>query len=113
MLRVALAEQNNAVELAGRIDDTTNALLKQNAELLHRNSVESAKANQRLVIDTATLREVQATLVKTVQEVIRINEEGVKARSVAERELLTMRNDLRSRLMNAGSAKPVAIEASA
>lgn len=50
---------------------------------------------------------------KTVQEVIRINEEGVKARSVAERELLTMRNDLRSRLMNAGSAKPVAIEASA
>lgn len=113
MLRVALAEQNNAVELAGRIDDTTNALLKQNAELLHRNSVESAKANQRLVIDTATLREVQATLVRTVQEVIRINEEGVKARSVAERELLTMRNDLRSRLMNAGNAKPVAIEASA
>lgn len=113
MLRIALGEQRNAVELADRIDETTNALLKQNADLLHRNSVESAKANQRLVIDVDTLREVQATLIKTVQEVIRINEDGVKARTVAERELLNMRSDLSARLANVTTAKQIRSEVSA
>src|SRR5690606_39451352 len=47
MLAITLNEQQNAVQLATHIDDTTNDLLKRNADLLHRNSVETARANQR------------------------------------------------------------------
>lgn len=98
MLALSLNEQRNAVELATTIDDTTNDLLRRNADLLHRNSVETARANQRLVIDVETLKDVQNNLVQTVQDVIRIQNDGVQARKAAEKQIETMRDDLRKKL---------------
>jgi uncharacterized protein YaaN involved in tellurite resistance len=98
MLALTLNEQRNAVQLATKIDDTTNDLLKRNAELLHRNSVETAKANQRLVIDVDTLQKVQATLIQTVEDVIKIQREGAAHRKAAEKEIQGMRVDLKKRL---------------
>lgn len=98
MLALTLNEQRNAVQLATTIDDTTNELLKRNAELLHRNSVETAKANQRLVIDVETLRQVQNTLIKTVEDVMRIQQEGVQQRKAAEKQIEGMRSELRAKL---------------
>lgn len=98
MLALSLNEQRNAVQLANSIDDTTNDLLKRNAELLHRNSVETAKANQRLVIDVDTLQKVQSTLIQTVEDVIKIQRDGVAQRKAAEKEINAMRVDLRKRL---------------
>ena len=97
-LSLALNEQKNAVELAAHIDNTTNDLLRREAALLHRNSVEAAKANQRLVIDVDTLKEVQNTLIKTVEDVLKIQKDGVEQRKNAEKQIETMRNDLRARL---------------
>lgn len=105
MLRLALTEQRSAVELANEIDDATNAIMKSNAQLLHINSVDSAKANQRLVIDVETLQQVQASLINTVQEVIRINHEGAKSRVAAEKQVMSMRADLQQRLANISAAK--------
>ncbi|MGV8865215.1 MAG: toxic anion resistance protein [Pseudomonas sp.] len=98
MLSLTLNEQKNAVQLANTIDDTTNDLLKRNAALLHRNSVETAKANQRLVIDVDTLKTVQETLIKTVEDVIRIQQEGVQQRRQAVKEIDAMRVGLRASL---------------
>lgn len=98
MLAITLNEQQNAVQLATHIDDTTNDLLKRNADLLHRNSVETARANQRLVIDVETLQQVQTTLIKTVEDVIRIQKEGSAKRMAAEKEIQGMRVDLQKRL---------------
>ena len=63
-----LNEQKNSVQLANTIDDATNELLRRNADLLHQNSVDTAKANQRSVIDIETLEHVQNTLIKTVND---------------------------------------------
>ena len=79
-LALSLNEQENSVKLAEAIDNTTNELLKRNAQLLHTNSVAVAKANQRSVIDASTLEAVQATLIKTVNDVIKIQQDGVKHR---------------------------------
>ncbi|HGJ7738034.1 TPA: toxic anion resistance protein [Pseudomonas aeruginosa] len=98
MLALTLNEQRNAVELATTIDNTTNELLRRNADLLHRNSVETARANQRLVIDVDTLKDVQNTLIKTVEDVIRIQQDGVQQRKEAEKQIEAMRGDLRARL---------------
>ncbi len=105
MLALSLNEQRNAVQLANQIDDATNDLLKRNAELLHRNSVETAKANQRLVIDVATLKSVQDTLINTVQDVIKIQQEGVTQRRAAEKEIQGMRLNLQKRLSRAEDKK--------
>ncbi len=98
MLALSLNEQQNAVQLADSIDNATNDFLRRNAELLHKNSVETAKANQRLVIDVSTLEKVQETLIATVEDVIRIQQEGVRSRHEAEAKLVTMRSELEDRL---------------
>lgn len=105
MLALSLNEQRNAVQLANQIDDATNDLLKRNAQLLYRNSVETAKANQRLVIDVATLKSVQDTLISTVQDVIKVQQEGVSQRRAAEKEIQGMRLDLHKRLSSGDVTK--------
>ena len=105
MLALSLNEQQNAVQLANKIDDTTNDLLKRNADLLHRNSVQTAKANQRLVIDVETLQQVQNMLVKTVEEVIKIQRDGSAQRKQAEKEIQGMRVDLQQRLGRTDNTK--------
>lgn len=98
MLALGLNEQKNAVELANQIDDMTNELLVSNANLLHRNAVATAKANQRLVIDVKTLQEVSNQLVRTVEDVMKIHREGVEQNRIAERQIAAMRSDIRARL---------------
>lgn len=113
MLKLTLNEQRNAVELADTIDNTTNDLLKRNAELLHRNSVETAKANQRLVIDVDTLREVQTTLIKSVEDVIRIHHEGIQNFRQAEAQIESMRGDLKAKLSRTPAAQQISFKEAA
>lgn len=93
-LALSLNEQKNSVELANNIDNATNDLLKRNAELLHSNSVQTAKANQRSVIDIETLEHVQNTLINTVADVIKIQKEGV----VQRQEMSTRLKGLQGKL---------------
>jgi len=107
MVALSLNEQQNAVQLATIIDDTTNELMVKNAELLHRNSIESAKANQRLVIDVETLQKVQGLLIQTVEDVIKIHREGSVQRKNTEKQIHGMRLDLQKRLGRNGDEKVV------
>lgn len=101
MLALSLNEQKNAVDLANSIDDATNDFLRENARLLKDNTISTAKANQRLVIDVETLREVHDTLMSTVQEVITINKEGARNRATAGQQLLTLRQSMARQLESA------------
>lgn len=98
MLALALNEQRNAVELAETIDNATNEFLNRNAQLLHQNAVQTAKANQRLVIDVDTLQNVHKQLLATVDDVRRIHREGAKLRSEAEAKIAAMRKQLTGQL---------------
>lgn len=93
-LAISLNEQKNSVQLANSIDDATNELLKRNADLLHQNSVDTARANQRSVIDVETLEHVQNTLIKTVNDVILIQKEGMQKRSEATTRLRALQDNL-------------------
>nr|WP_278356784.1 toxic anion resistance protein [Acinetobacter lwoffii] len=93
-LAISLSEQKNSVQLANTIDDATNELLRRNADLLHQNSVDTAKANQRSVIDIETLEHVQNTLIKTVNDVIQIQKEGVQKRTQATVRLKALQDNL-------------------
>ncbi|WP_034171245.1 toxic anion resistance protein [Acinetobacter sp. YZS-X1-1] len=93
-LAISLNEQKNSVQLANTIDDATNELLRRNADLLHQNSVDTTKANQRSVIDIETLEHVQNTLIKTVNDVIQIQKEGVQKRTEATVRLRALQDNL-------------------
>ena len=93
-LAISLNEQKNSVQLANSIDDATNELLRRNADLLHQNSVDTAKANQRSVIDIETLEHVQNTLIKTVNDVIQVQKEGMQKRAEATTRLRALQENL-------------------
>jgi len=93
-LAISLNEQKNSVQLANSIDDATNELLRRNAELLHQNSVDTARANQRSVIDIETLKHVQNTLINTVNDVIKIQKEGMQKRTEATARLKALQDNL-------------------
>ena len=97
-IQLSLADQRNAVDLANAIDDASNELMRKNAELVHSAAVDSAKANQRSIVDLDTLRSVNETLISTVEEVRQIHREGMTARQSLAAEIVTMREDLQKRL---------------
>ncbi|SPL69893.1 toxic anion resistance protein [Acinetobacter stercoris] len=102
-LAISLQEQKNSVQLANTIDDATNELLRRNADLLHQNSVDTAKANQRSVIDIETLEHVQNSLIKTVNDVIQIQKEGMQSREEATVRLRALQNNLQQLVLDSSS----------
>lgn len=98
MLALSLNEQKNAVDLANTIDDATNAFMLENARLLKENTVATARANQRQVIDLQTLQQVHDALLGTVEEVVRINREGAQQRAGLSGQLQVLRQQMNQRL---------------
>ncbi len=101
-LAISLIEQQKAVELAQKIDDTTNDLMRRNADLLKQNSVNTARANQRAVVDIETLEHVQQTLISTIEEVEQIQRDGEQSRADAVTRMETMKSELISKLGGRG-----------
>lgn len=97
-IQLSLNEQKQAVALSNAIDDATNDLMRRNADLLRQTTVDTAKANQRAVIDVATLRHVHEQLIATLEEVRTIHREGMQQRQQAETELARLREDVQQRL---------------
>lgn len=94
MLALTLDEQKSAVELASTIDNATNMMMRRNAALLHQNSVATAKANQRLVIDIDTLRDVHEKILLTLSDVRKQHDEGAVERRNAIAELERLRSEM-------------------
>lgn len=97
-LALSLNEQKNSVQLANTIDDATNEILKRNADLLHTNSISTAKANQRSIIDDSTLEHVQSKLIQTVNDVIAIQKQGVQERDIATKKLMALQETYKKTL---------------
>lgn len=108
MLALALNEQQNAVQLTETIDNTTNELLRRNASLLHSNTIATARANQRLVIDVDTLEKVHDALFSTVAETLKIQQEGIAARQQAAVRIQKMRTDMQKRIAEGSPVKRIA-----
>lgn len=99
MLGLSLEEQAQSVELAEQIDDFTNDLLKKQADLLKQNTLATARANQRLVIDVDTISHVQKTLIDTVTEVAGIQDRAQRDRDTAVEKIMGLRQELNERLI--------------
>ncbi|ARM87345.1 toxic anion resistance protein [Rhizobium sp. CIAT894] len=102
MLALTLDEQKNAVALADTIDSATNAIMRRNAELLHQNSVATAKSNQRLVVDVETLQHVHDKILLTLTDVRDAHEKGATDRRQAIGELERLRGEMLTSVKAAG-----------
>lgn len=93
-IAVALHNQKGNIEAHRRVTETTNTILKKNAEMLQQNSVAVARENERSVVDIETLRESTQKLIETIKEVKQIHEEGAAKRREAEAEIMKIESEL-------------------
>ena len=99
VLALGIAHSSEAAAAQKQVNDITNALLRQNAERLHMASVETAKEAERGIVDMETLKETNAKLIQTFDDVMKIQAEGRAKRIAAEAEMLKMEHDLKQKLL--------------
>ena len=99
VISITLLRQQDALKLQKSVTDSTNDLLAKNSELLKTGSIQVAKENERGIVELETLKKVNADLVTTLEETIKIQSEGRSRRMQVEGELKVMENDLKNRLM--------------
>ncbi|EIZ1591007.1 toxic anion resistance protein [Listeria monocytogenes] len=98
-IALTLLRQQQAVAAQRQVSETTNELLKRNADMLKTNAIETARENERGIVDIETLKETQSSLIETLQETLKIQQEGRAKRAVAEKELVTMEQELKERFL--------------
>ncbi|PPA71837.1 toxic anion resistance protein [Jeotgalibacillus proteolyticus] len=98
-IALTLFRQQRAVEAQKQVTKTTNELLLRNSEMLKTNSIETAKENERGIVDIETLKTTQANLVSTLEETLRIQQEGREKRRQAETEIQAMESELKQQLL--------------
>lgn len=107
VLAVGLSHSAKAARVQKQVSDTTNELLKKNAQMLKTATIETAKESERGIVDMETLKQTNQQLISTLDEVMKIQEEGRAKRRSAEQELRQIEDDLRQKLlaMSSGSGK--------
>ncbi|WP_180271443.1 toxic anion resistance protein [Fredinandcohnia onubensis] len=99
-IALTLIRQRHAVEAQKQVSKTTNELLLKNAEMLKSNTLETARENERGLVDVETLKKTKENLISTLEETLRIQEEGRNKRRQAELELASMETELRQKLLD-------------
>lgn len=99
LIALGLSNQRKALDLQHEVDETTNKLLKANAQALHQGAVDAEKANQRGVVDIDTLQEVNNQLIATLKETVQIQNEGRAAREQAQTQMRKIEGDLKQALI--------------
>lgn len=100
VIAIGLNHSTDAARAQREVSDMTNALLKKNAETLKVATIETAKENERGIVDIETLTATNQTLISTLDEVMKIQEEGRNRRANAEVELARIENEMKEKLLS-------------
>ena len=98
-LALGIAHSQQAAQAQREVTDMTNELLRRNAATLKMATVETAKETERGIVDMATLRETNQSLISTLDEVMQIQTEGRQKRREAEMELSRLEDELKQKLL--------------
>ena len=99
VLALGLVHSQQAMEAQKAVNDATNKMLQRNSELLRSSSTKVAIESERGIVDFETLKKVNSDLFSTIDEVLKIQTEGRQKRQNAEKELLAIENEFRSKLL--------------
>lgn len=100
---ITIYRMNSAANVVKEASDLTNDLLEKNAETLRMGNAETRKQMERGVFDIESVKKANQALIDTINDSLRIADEGKAMRSKAEEELQTMEGELRQALISAKS----------
>ncbi len=99
VIAIGLSHSTEAAKAQKEVTDMTNMLLKKNAETLKVATIETARESQRGIVDIETLTATNKTLISTLDEVLKIQEDGRAKRRSAEQELVRIEDEMRQKLL--------------
>ena len=103
VLGLGIAHSKEAAEAQHLVSQATNEMLIKNAETLQMATTETARESERGIVDIETLTKTNQTLIDTIDEVIRIHEEGRTKRQEAEKELIRIESELKAKLLESST----------
>lgn len=98
VIALGLTNQRKVLSMQHSVNEMTNDLLKKNAEMLKVGTIETAKENERSIVDIETVRKVNDDLVTTIETTLKIQQEGREKRRAAEAELVALEGRLKKAL---------------
>jgi uncharacterized protein YaaN involved in tellurite resistance len=101
VIAISLFRQKKALDVQRKVTDTTNELLMKNSQMLKDSTIGVAKENERGIVDIETLKKVNSDLISTIEDVLKIQEDGKQKRAQAEAELARMESELKQKLKDA------------
>lgn len=99
VLAIGVENSSRAAKAQREVTDMTDELLRKNAEKLKLATVETAKESERGIVDIETLKATNESLISTLDEVMKIQQEGKEKRRTAEAELNRIENELKQKLL--------------
>ncbi|MCD7837977.1 MAG: toxic anion resistance protein [Clostridiales bacterium] len=99
VISMGLERSRQATAAQTAVTNMTNELLKKNSEMLKMGTINTAKEAERGIVDLETLRKTNEDLISTLDEVMKIQDEGRQKRADAEKELGKIEGELRQKLL--------------
>ena len=103
VLRLGIEHTKRALDAQSAVTEMTNEMLRQNAEDLKIASIDIAKESERPIVDLETIQKINNDIITSINEVVRIHEDGIKKRAEAEVELAKLEEELKQGLLEAGA----------
>ena len=100
---ITIFRAGQAAELVEAASDLTNELLRENAKNLRQVNAEVRTQMERGVFDIDTVRLANEELIATIEDSLRIADEGKKKRAEAEKQLIECEARLRETLVAASA----------
>ena len=97
-----------AAETVAAASDLTNDLLRANADNLRQANAETRRQIERGVFDIEAVAEANRTLIATIEDSLKIADEGRAARAKANAELVALEDQLRQSLAAASAREQAA-----
>ena len=106
-LSIALAtfRSREAGKVVKEANDLTNDLLTSNADMLRTTDAEVREQIERGVFDIEAVKKANAQVIATIEDSLRIADEGKAKRAKAEEELEKMEEELKQTLASASARK--------
>ena len=99
VIAIGMEHAGQAAKAEREVNDMTNELLKKNADKLHQVSVETAKENERGIVDIETLQHTNEQLILAMDDIMTIQKEGKEKRKEAEQQLDGIEQQLHDKLL--------------
>lgn len=100
VIALTVLRQQDAAVTQRQVAETTNDLLTKNSEMLKQSTIETARENERGIVDIETLQTTQQNLIQTIEETLQIQKEGREKRQSAELEMQSMETQMKQKLLD-------------